>query len=558
MKKGFTLIELLAVMVVLAILIIFVAPNIVGRLNDSKKEIFKTEMISLMKSAEQEYQIDKAKYLRNYSYGTGSLLVNTSDDIEYCVILNGDGSINNITVVDNNKRFKGTGTSEKDLTVTEINSRESINCEVLTNNAGTVGEANYRETLLHGTDPVLKGDLIPVILSQDATDGWKVTYADTKEEWYKYAESRWANAVRLIAEPSGEYEVGDVIDHDDISAYFVWIPRYKYKLFNMGNYTDTTTDELTPANQLIDIVFGTETTVDTLSSCATPMKSGESGTCAVGKYMTHPAFISFNSDGFWVGKFETTGTTDKSNNVRTINLISVLPNSNPITSVSVDNIFENAYNYKRTLDSHMMKNTEWGAVAYLSHSVYGIGNVEIWQNNMYDLVTGCVGNKAVDSSSSQCSNKWYSSKGNNGSTSGNITGIYDMSGGAWEYVASYKKAESNDVDYSSMPMYTVSQYNNKYYDIYDEKSGRYTFNYRILGDGTGEMGPFKYNDNYYSTSIGLSSWYNDRGLFVWNPYRIFFRGGCRSDHIDVGIFSTSNGAGSENNSIGFRLVLTPQ
>ena len=28
--------------------------------------------------------------------------------------------------------------------------------------------------------------------------------------------------------------------------------------------------------------------------------------------------------------------------------------------------------YQRELDSHMMKNTEWGAVAYLSHSIYGI------------------------------------------------------------------------------------------------------------------------------------------------------------------------------------------
>ena len=38
------------------------------------------------------------------------------------------------------------------------------------------------------------------------------------------------------------------------------------------------------------------------------------------------------------------------------------------------------YNYKRDMDSHMMKNTEWGAVAYLSLSNYGI-NGEVRINN---------------------------------------------------------------------------------------------------------------------------------------------------------------------------------
>lgn len=40
MKKGFTLIELLAVMAILAFLIIFVIPNVVRIINDSKRETF--------------------------------------------------------------------------------------------------------------------------------------------------------------------------------------------------------------------------------------------------------------------------------------------------------------------------------------------------------------------------------------------------------------------------------------------------------------------------------------------------------------------------------------
>ena len=537
MKKGFTLIELLAVMVVLAILVIFVAPNIVNRLNDSKKEIFKTEIISLMKSAEQEYEIDKAKFLRNYSYGTGSLLVNTSDDIEYCVILNGDGSVNNITVVDNNKRFKGTATSEKDITVTELNKRESINCEVLTNNTPTVTDAPYKETLLHGTDPVLKGDLIPVILTSTDSD-WTVTYADVKNEWYKYGESKWANAVRLVAEPSNaSYKAGDVIAHEDISAYFVWIPRYKYKLFNMGNYNSLTEEALTPKNQLIDIVFGTETTIDTLSSCATPMLSGESGNCAVGKYMTHPAFISFNSNGFWVGKFETTGSTSA---------ITVLSGVTSLRYKTVRVMFTNAYNYNRTLDSHMMKNTEWGAVAYLTNSSYGRGNTEIWINNNSEYKTGCVGESISASSVAGCENYWYSAIGVKGSTTGNITGIYDMSGGLWEYMAAYKDTYFGlsgllDEDLISKE---------KYIDVYNVNSSSTNYYYRILGDATGEMGPFM--------NTWRSGWNMDDSIFIYSSYPWFERGGSFSNGTKSGVFYFNGGEGNAFERYTFRLVLTPQ
>ena len=50
-------------------------------------------------------------------------------------------------------------------------------------------------------------------------------------------------------------------------------------------------------------------------------------------------------------------------------------------------MFIASYNYNRNLDSHMMKNTEWGVVAYLSHSKYGI-NSEININNNSNYITG--------------------------------------------------------------------------------------------------------------------------------------------------------------------------
>ncbi|HHT37818.1 MAG TPA: hypothetical protein GXZ95_00180, partial [Mollicutes bacterium] len=42
------------------------------------------------------------------------------------------------------------------------------------------------------------------------------------------------------------------------------------------------------------------------------------------------------------------------------------------------------------IDTHMMKNGEWGAVAYLSKSQYGNPN-EIWNISNKTYKTGCAG-----------------------------------------------------------------------------------------------------------------------------------------------------------------------
>ena len=494
--------------------------------------------------------MDRALYKLNYSYKTGDLLVNTREEVEYCVILNKDGSVNNITVVDNKKLYKGTGTNDKDITIVNIDKPENVSCQITNNNdtpTTVVTTADYKETLLHGTDPVLKGDLIPVILTSTEED-WTVTYADVKEEWYKYSESKWANAVKLVSSPSATYSAGDVIAHEDISAYFVWIPRYKYKLFNMGNYNSLTEEELTPKNQLIDIVFGTETTIDTLSSCKTPMTSGESGNCAVGKYMTHPAFISFNSNGFWVGKFVTTGslmTDEQLADSLNESTLTILPGASFVPSSTVKTYFNNGYKYNRVLDSHMMKNTEWGAVAYLSNSLYGRGNSKIWRNNNTSSTTGCVANSLNEGGVSTCNNPWYKTRGTNGSTTGNITGIYDMAGGMFKYMAAMKTGRVQNSGFSLSDIENIEQ---KYLDIYKSNSNYTTYKNRILGDATGEMGPF---------ATGYkSSWYNDYSVFVDNYNSWFSRSGYHVNRDGLFYFTCMNG--SKSNGYAFYLVLTPQ
>ena len=109
------------------------------------------------------------------------------------------------------------------------------------------------------------------------------------------------------------------------------------------------------------------------------MESGESGKCSVGKYMTHPSFISFQSTGMWVGKFETgykeaTTKEEAQKNENNPDQIQIKPNVYSWRGINVSNAYFSSYNYKRNLDSHMMKNTEWGSVAYLQHSRYGSGS----------------------------------------------------------------------------------------------------------------------------------------------------------------------------------------
>ena len=133
--------------------------------------------------------------------------------------------------------------------------------------------------------PKLGEGLVPVTIDSDGI----VTYADTSKEWYNYCDKRWANAV--ILEDNASYKAGDIIQESDIESYFVWIPKYKYRLWNVD----------TPSKKVheIEIIFDENDTTDVEGvSCKTPMLSGESGNCNNGEYMTHPAFISMNANGF--------------------------------------------------------------------------------------------------------------------------------------------------------------------------------------------------------------------------------------------------------------------
>ncbi|MBR1718785.1 MAG: prepilin-type N-terminal cleavage/methylation domain-containing protein [Bacilli bacterium] len=397
----------------------------------------------------------------------------------------------------------------------------------------------YKEEILNGSWPVLKGNLIPITIEPNG----KVHKADVYKEWYKYENKTWANAVILI-DKTKTYEDNQVIPESNIESYFVWIPKYSYKLFDMGNYTSNMSSD--NKAHTIDIQFGITNTTDTSTTCATPMASGASGNCAVNKYMTHPSFISFNVNGFWVGKFETgdgNRTQDQTYDNGTNTALKVKPNLGTIYYNSMNRFFTQPYNYNRTLDSHLMKNTEWGAVAYLSYSRYGI-NAELRHNDRYQ--TGCAASTPTSWNNNQSDCNPYNSEiGYLASTTGNISGIYDMSGGVDEIVAQYYASHGN-----SFGNDVINAYAAKYFDAY---SGDFSLANRILGDATGEMGPMDGSNQLawnkdiagFSTGWGRSL---SRGYYANSNYGTMQR---------CGIFALQDARHAERGR-GFRIVLSPQ
>ncbi len=397
--------------------------------------------------------------------------------------------------------------------------------------------------------------LIPVTL---ADDGKVTMVSKDDEEWYNYSEKRWANAVILNDSPSQTYKIGDTIKESDIESYFVWIPKYKYKLWNTGTASKNAHE--------IDIVFDTKDTTDIEGkSCKTPMTSGATGNCNNGEYMTHPAFITLGVNGFWVGKFETgykgaTTTESAQVNSSDSSKIIIKPNVYSWRNNTVYNIFLSAYNYNRSLDSHMMKNTEWGAVAYLSHSKYGLG-FEININNNSSFKTGYSALLNTDqqtypgtSGDGSTYNQSYNTEvGYLASTTGNITGIYDMSGGANEYMASYMSGSPASSGFTTA---TLSNYNSKYFDIYNANSKTDSYQYRILGDATGEMGPFKQYLDGDNASRWHNSWYDDVSYIVDSSGPWVYRSGLYDNGDLAGQFNFGRGNGGTITFAGFRIVLT--
>jgi len=462
--------------------------------------------------------------------------------------------------------------------------------------------------------------LIPVYYNETTGEAIELTEESTEEEWdnwydYSTTNKRWANAI--TKDESGK-----------ITGYFVWIPRYAYKI-ESGLYTANVGP--------ISIKFLKDDTNYDSEDNGISTTYAASGN-AMTAYVVHPAFgtdknnggWTKNLKGFWVAKypagFQKNTITDKngtltveiSNSSDTVvnsgkqytsyndsyttnalvqTLTSLpemsLPVFKPLTyaynNISIGDSYalskqiasaENFYNLSN-VDSHMMKNSEWGAVAYLTRSSYGITN-EPNINNYYTstsspykvAITGIYSNGTDTESTKTIGNMkpYYSSTGKQGSSTGNVYGVYDLNGCVLERTSGFiSNGNANLLEYGK--------------SILDEAKVTYNEAAKTVTAGTGTSNEYitiypyntssdvnldnwskyyesratRYGDAVLETSAGnvstTSSWNSDHSNFPNATSPFFMRGGRYYNKSNAGVFAFSNITGHSATYHGFRVSL---
>ena len=370
--------------------------------------------------------------------------------------------------------------------------------------------------------PVLASNMIPVYYDE-ANSVWKKADKNNSQKdyrWYSYTSTgeykgMWANAVTVKDTNRQTYlnaTPGTTISMDDITTMWVWIPRFN--AVTPSNYNGGTQSK----PNAIDVTFvkQNETAIDAFT------------------------FGNKELSGFWYGKFEIGGSLASSCTNETCNVsnIVVKPNVSSLRSQKVSSFFYasrsmeqagNSFGFVNSeVDTHMGKNNEWGAVAYLTQSIYGRCTssttcTEVGINNNSSYITGY--GAPAGSSSSVTNGTYNTALGKDASTTGTIYGIYDMSGGAYEYVMGvYNNAKSSS-GFNSLP-------DEKYYNNYTGSS--YT------GHALTET----------------KKWYGDNDGFVSASYPWFARGGYYGAGGVTGVFYFSSYDGNYINSHSSHLVIS--
>ena len=274
----------------------------------------------------------------------------------------------------------------------------------------------------------------------------------------------------------------------------------------------------------------------------------------------------------------------------------------------------NMYGLKKSdSTTTLMQNSQWGAVSYLSQSKYGNiyktadNESGIWKNpynegftknvtnslygmenysttmtgmigirkddnlkreNYTDYYSKCEGNKKDNGdtieigyvniergglATTKYTNiyyRYYTENGQKGSTTRNIYGIYDMAGGAWEYMANYlEKATNNsyvkdflDVSPKYKSMYTTKATGNS------EKDNMQNY----------EASQEKYGDAIWEISnnkSGQNAWSQGYFYFPSIEYPFFLRGDYYAGSVGSNLFSVNGVEGGAYSGYSFRVVL---
>ena len=367
------------------------------------------------------------------------------------------------------------------------------------------------------------GEGMTAIKWDETKNDWVETNG-SDPEWYNYGETestrKWANA-----------KTSD-------GSMWVWIPRYAYSITS-GYHSSSAGN--------IDVEFMKGLTNETSTGRTTFQNSSGQG-----NWNIHPAFnYGQTVSGLWVAKFEASpegATTNTSNSEYngTGKKLQVKPGVSSWRSIEIGNMYTVCKNYNSALNSHLMKNDEWGAVAYLSKSKYGKQNEEVWINNSGSFITGSAGSSVSTSTDTGTTNDYTSTQGVKASTTGNVHGVYDMSGGAWEYVAGYVNNSYTTDNGASLVNGDAKTKNVYSTGSPDNQSNNYSAN---LGN---------YGDAVYETSTNGSnstSWHGDSSNFSNAGWPFFERGGAYSSGVGAGMFSFSSYDGDSSSGRSFRPVL---
>jgi hypothetical protein len=221
----------------------------------------------------------------------------------------------------------------------------------------------------------------------------------------------------------------------------------------------------------------------------------------------------------------------------------------------------------------MSKNTDWGATAYLSDSIYGRGTSEVWINNCdhdvnntqiggdtYNDHTGWAGTSVNASKQSSCSayttaynnsnQAYHGTIGVHASTTDNVYGIYDMSGGNFEYVMGNYDNIISSSGFSALP---DGKYFNNYPSNVFTSNGYYTNNNQCTFQTCGGQALHEIK-TAQPISGGSQSWGGDNSYFVYSSYPWFGRGGNGNNAANAGLWSANNVNGSANINYGWRAV----
>ena len=241
MRKAFTLIELLAIIVILSIIALISVPLIMNVIDDSKKGVFKNTAYGIIEAAELEYaqntlKGNKEEVTFTYTDGVESSSIEKRKlNYKGTKPKNGQVKINkdgNIAIAIHDGKY----CAEKGFDVEEIIISEKTTEDCSIEITPEIPKVIYKDES-GAAYPEFEEGMIPI-----KWDGSKWVKANIEEEWYDYNKKEWANVVLVTEVSRNTYlrvEPGTEIKEEDVLAYLVWVPRYRYKLFNVGATTSS-------------------------------------------------------------------------------------------------------------------------------------------------------------------------------------------------------------------------------------------------------------------------------------------------------------------------------